>query len=146
MKKVSSILLITLTLVFVVAFGAHAQGDITNPTKVSMEGYAWIDWMLWFSYILTVVAVIGAVVGPVATSIMSDPKSLVKSAIGLAGILVLFLICYAIAGNEVTDLYKRFNITEGGSKSIGGILITTYVLIFIAAIGIVYTEVGKFFK
>jgi NADH:ubiquinone oxidoreductase subunit 6 (subunit J) len=104
-----------------------------------------IDIFLIIAYILVIAATIGAVVLPLISA-MSNPKNLVKSGIGVAGLLVLFLISWAVSGNEITTVYAKFNITETSSKVIGGVLITTYLLMFIAIVSIVYTEVNKMIK
>jgi hypothetical protein len=101
-----------------------------------------IDIALYASYILVLVAAVAAVVLPLIQS-LGDPSSLIKSGIGLAALLVVFVIGYAISGNEVLPSYTEFNVDAGLSKFIGGLLTMMYILIFAAIAGIVYTEVSK---
>jgi hypothetical protein len=101
-----------------------------------------IDIALYASYILVLVAAIAAVVLPLIQS-LGDPSSLIKSGIGLAALLVVFVIGYAISGNEVLPSYVEFDVDAGLSKFIGGLLMMMYLLIFAAIAGIIYTEVAK---
>lgn len=101
-----------------------------------------IDIALYASYILVLVAAVAAVVLPLIQS-LDDPSSLIKSGIGLAALVVVFLIGYAISGSEVLPSYAEFNVDAGLSKFIGGLLTMMYILIFVAIGGIIYTEVAK---
>lgn len=101
-----------------------------------------IDIALYASYILVLVAAVAAVVLPLIQS-LDDPSSLVKSGIGLAALVVVFVIGYAISGSEVLPSYAEFNVDAGLSKFIGGLLTMMYILIFVAIGGIIYTEVAK---
>ena len=66
-----------------------------------------------------------------------DPKSLIKSGMGVAGLVVIFFISYAMADGNAPST------TESTSKFVGAGLITAYIAFFGAIIGIVYTEVSK---
>ena len=77
---------------------------------------------------------------------LGEPKVLVKSLIGVALIVVVFLIGWALAGNEVTAKYASFGINETSSKLVGGALTTMYILFVLAVIGIVYSEFNKALK
>ncbi|MCH6235875.1 hypothetical protein [Cognataquiflexum rubidum] len=106
-----------------------------------------IDIMLYVSDLLVIVAVLAAVVLPLIKS-LDDPKSLLKSALALVALLVLFFIAFTISDGEVTPKFAAdpFNLTEGMSKFIGGTLIMTYILTIAALAGIVITEISKAVK
>jgi len=108
-----------------------------------MEGL--VNFGLVFSYILVIVAALGAIVLPLINA-MSNPKDLYKGLAGVAMIGVLFLISWAIAGGEVTAHYTRYGVDAGSSKIVGGALTMMYMLVFIALIGIIYTEISKLIK
>lgn len=131
-----------INLLVVGVFGAFAQDTVPD---VSDTGTGLVDIGLYISYALIVVAAIAAVVLPMIQS-AGDPKSLLKSGVGLLGILVVFGIAYAISGNEVLPMYTNFGVGEAGSKLIGGGLITVYLLAIIAILAIVYTEVKSIFN
>jgi len=101
---------------------------------------------LIFTYILLGVGVIAVVVMPLVQAITSDPKSLLKSAMGLGALLVIYLISYAFASNEVTAKYIEFEVDSSISKLVGGLLITMYILITGALGGIIFTEFRKVAK
>lgn len=77
---------------------------------------------------------------------LGEPKVLLKSLAGVAVIAVIFLIGWAIAGDEVTAKYASKGITEASSKLVGGALTTMYILFVLAVIGIVYSEFNKALK
>ena len=114
---------------------------------MNMESFM-VDIMLPVGFVLLLVAVVFAVLGPIITSI-SDPKSIIKPVAALVGILIVFAIGYSVAtGKE--HLIKQgadiITVDAGTSRWIGGALMTFYILLIGAIISIVYSEVSKFFK
>ena len=142
MKK--ALFLTLLTLVGISVLGT-SELFAQNAAPATEEGTGLIDFTLYLAYGMVILAALGAVVLPLIQS-AGDPKALMKTGLGVAAILVVFFIAYAISGNEVTDLYRKFDITESSSKLIGGVIITSYLLIFIAVIGIAYTEISNIVK
>ncbi|HET8860426.1 hypothetical protein [Marivirga sp.] len=104
-----------------------------------------VNIMLYAAYVLVLVAVIGAIVLPLIAAI-SNPKSLLKSVLGVALIGIIYLIGWALSGDEVTAKYIAFDITSTSSKVIGGVLITTYILMVFAVISIVVSELSKIIR
>lgn len=98
-----------------------------------------IDVGLYASYILIILCALAAVVIPLIQS-FSDPQSLVKSAIGLVALVVIFFIGYALASGDAPGT------TESTSKFVGAGLITMYILFIGAFVAIVFTEVSKMIK
>ena len=98
-----------------------------------------IDLGLIAGYVLVGLCALAAVVMPLIQS-LSDPKSLVKSGIGVGALLVIFLITYAMADGNSEGT------TSGTSKMVGAGLLTMYVFVFLALAGIVYTEISKLIK
>jgi len=101
---------------------------------------------LIFTYVLLGVGVVAVIIMPLVQALTSDPKSLLKSAMGLGAILVIYLIGYALADNEVTAKYIEFGVDSSTSKLVGGLLITMYILITGALGGIIFTEFHKVTK
>jgi hypothetical protein len=95
--------------------------------------------------IMVGLAIVLAVVLPLIKS-LGEPKVLIKSGIGVGVLLVIFLIGYALSGDEVTSTYASFGIDETGSKLVGGMLTTMYILFIASVIGIVYSEFNKALK
>jgi hypothetical protein len=98
------------------------------------------------AYILIVIGVVSAIVFPLINAI-SEPKTLVKSGIGVVGILIIFGLGYAISDSGLTTKFIQSGVeTEGLSKMIGGALTMVYLLMGVAIVGIIYTEFSKAFK
>lgn len=98
-----------------------------------------IDVGLYLGYALIILCAIAAVVIPLVQS-FGDPKSLVKSGIGVAVLLVIFLISFGVASPEAAGA------SEATSKWVGAGIISTYIIFFVAVIGIVFTEISKIIK
>jgi hypothetical protein len=104
-----------------------------------------IDIGIYACYLLLLVALVAAVVFPLF-HIAQNPKALVKSGMGVAGLLVLFIISYALSGSEVTIKYTTMGVGESGSKLIGAGLIMFYIILTITILGMVYSEINKALK
>ena len=104
-----------------------------------------IDLILYLGYGLVLICALAAIILPTINA-LSDPSSLVKSGIGLGGLVVVFLISWGISGNEVLASYADFGVDAGLSKFVGGSLIMMYLMALIAIVGIVFTEISKYFK
>lgn len=109
-----------------------------------MDSY---DIMLYVSYALVGIGTVVSVLLPLIKS-LDDPKSLLKSGLGVIAILALFFVCFSISSNEVLPKFEGepFNLTPGMSQMVGGLMITTYVLTGVAIVGIVITELNKALK
>jgi len=105
------------------------------------------DIMLYVSYALVGLGAVVSILLPLIKS-LDDPKSLMKTGLGVVAILILFFICYSISSNEVLPKFEGepFNLTPAMSQMVGGFLVTTYVLAIIAVVGIVITEFNKAVK
>ncbi len=103
---------------------------------------SFVNIALYVSYLLVILAALGAIVLPLINS-LGNPKSLVKSLIGVAALGVLFLVSWGVSGDEVTAVYTKFDITSTSSRVIGGVLITTYLLMGVAVLSIIYSEIRK---
>lgn len=98
------------------------------------------------AYVLVVIGVVSAVVLPLINS-LNEPKSLIKSGIGILAVLVVFALGYALADSALTAKFIQSGVdSENLSRMIGGSLTMVYLLMGVAIIGIVYTEFSKAFK
>lgn len=99
-------------------------------------------------YIVGIACLILAITMPIMSSI-SNPKSLMKPLIGFGAIVIIFLLCWAIAGDEVIEKFgpdSDFDLTASGSKFVGGMVISVYVLTIGAVVLIIGSEVRNIFK
>jgi NADH:ubiquinone oxidoreductase subunit 6 (subunit J) len=105
------------------------------------------DILLYGSYLLIAVGALVSILMPLIKS-LDNPKSLLKTVVGIVGIMVLFFVAYSISGNEVQPKFEAspFNLTPQGSQFVGGMLITTYILAIGALASIVLTEFNKAIK
>lgn len=103
------------------------------------------DIFLYFAYTLVIIAAVAAILLPLISS-MGNPKSLLKSGLGILAIVACYFLAYALSGSEVTLQYSKFNVGPELSKIVGGTLIMAYLLLGVAILGIVFTEFNKIFK
>ena len=103
-----------------------------------------VDYVLYFTYLLfglgLLVALFGAVVG-----ILSKPSSLKGSLIGIAAMLVVFIISYVMADGEILKDYPETT-TETSSKWSGAGLCMFYILFVGAGGSIVVTSIMGLIK
>jgi hypothetical protein len=107
----------------------------------------YVDIILYASYALAGFGTVLSILLPLIKS-LDDPKSLVKSGMGVLAILVVFFICYTLSSNEVLPKFEGepFNLTPATSQLVGGLMYTTYVLVGMVLGGIILTEVNKAVK
>lgn len=104
-----------------------------------------IDAGLYFSYVLFFIALGAAIIFPLLY-VIQDPKGVIKSLVGIVGLVVLFIVCYALSGNEVTAKYASLGVGEASSKLIGAVLIMFYLTLLISIVGIIFSEISKALK
>ncbi|MBD3628982.1 hypothetical protein [Cyclobacterium sp.] len=105
------------------------------------------DIFLYAGYLLIIIGAVFAILMPLIKS-FDNPKSLLKTVIGVVVIGALFGIAYSTASGDIAAKYAAdpFNITPEGAKMVGGVLITVYALAILAIFGIVVTEITKIVK
>ena len=105
------------------------------------------DIVLYISYALVGIGTVFSILLPLIKS-LDDPKSLLKTGLGVVAILVLFFISFSISTNEVLPKFEGepFNLTAEMSQLVGGVLITTYILTIGTVAGILITELSKAVK
>lgn len=92
------------------------------------------------SYLLLGIALVAALAGTVMTAI-SNPKKLVGSAIGIGAMIVIFVLSYILASDEVMKSYG--DITATTSKMVGAGLFTFYILLVLAVLSIIYAGISR---
>ncbi|KYG78852.1 hypothetical protein [Roseivirga echinicomitans] len=111
-----------------------------------------IDLGLYASYILLIVATVAAIVMNLVNS-FGNPKSLVKSGIGIVVLGLIFFIGYSMAPAEI-DLvsqkaFEANKIDPSAASTlttyrlIGGAMTTTLVLLVVAVVGLVYSSIAR---
>ena len=112
----------------------------------------WIDLGLYASYVLIAIAIVAAVVMNFANA-LKDPKTLIKGAVGIVGLVVVFFIGYSMApaefGKVTATAFESAKIdpsaesTGNTYKLVGGAMTTTLILIVIAVVGLVYSSIAR---
>ena len=98
------------------------------------------------AYVLIVLGAVLAVVFPLVNAI-SQPKTLLKTGLGIVGVAIVFGIAYLISDGALTPRFIQYGVdTEALSQLIGGAIKMVYLLMGLAAVGIIYTEFSKAFK
>ena len=104
-----------------------------------------IDIFIYVAYALVFVAAGTAIFLPLIKS-LSQPKTLMTGGIGIGALLVIYLISWGLSGDEVTSIYRQFGVEAIGSKRIGGALTSMYLMLFLATIGIIASEIRTIFN
>jgi hypothetical protein len=104
-----------------------------------------IDIGLYVAYLLLFVTLLGVIIFPLIQT-FSDFKKAKSGLIGLAGLVLLFFLAYAISPADQGLFYTNFNIGPKMSKFLGGGLFATYFIFFGVIISILYAEVSKLIK
>lgn len=92
-----------------------------------------LDTFLYICYAFIGIAIISSVLMPLLNAI-KDPKGLVKSLIGVGGLVVLFFVSYALSSDELTIVASSHGETASSSKLIGAGMITFYFALIIAMV------------
>ncbi|MGB3618631.1 MAG: hypothetical protein WBA12_10975 [Catalinimonas sp.] len=104
---------------------------------------------LIIAYILVGVCILAAIVLPLINS-LSDPKSLLKVGLGVVVLAVVVFLGYALSGTEVTriaaEAMAKQDLSDDTAKWISGGLIAMYIMLFLAVLSIVFTEVAGIFR
>lgn len=104
-----------------------------------------LDVGLYILYVLLFIAVAAALILPLINS-LSNPGSLIKSAISVGVILVLFGIAYALSGSNLTRSAIAAGLTETNVKLISAGLIMFYTVLMLAILALIYSEISKALK
>ncbi len=117
-----------------------------------MSQEQWIDIGLYGAFVLIGIAALAAIVMNLINS-LGNPKTLLKSAIGIGVLLIIFFIGYSMAPAEFGASTakaleaSKFDPTSDSARStyklVGGAMTTTLVLVVIAVVGLVYSSIAR---
>lgn len=101
--------------------------------------------VIYWCYALFAIGAASAIIFPIITMI-KHPKGAKSALIGVLALVLVFVIAYALAGDEMTDKYYDFISGPEASRRVGTGLIAFYILA-IGAIGVtIYSGISKLFK
>lgn len=95
-----------------------------------------------FTYLLLIVATLGAIVAPVL-EMLQKPASIKGAGIGLGALVVVFAIGYVLGD---TSNPSKLVVSEGTAKLIDTGLYAFYILALVSVVATVYSEVSKLIK
>ena len=101
-----------------------------------------VDAGLIIAYILIGLCALTAIVLPLIQAV-GNPQSLKKIGISVGALVVVFVVCYFLAGEST---YGNNDVTASTSKRSGAGILMFYVLLAGAVVSIVYTEISKLSK
>ncbi|NNF01651.1 MAG: hypothetical protein HKN22_03125 [Bacteroidia bacterium] len=105
-----------------------------------------INILLFVTYALIFIGLAACIVFPLM-HMSKNPKGAKKSMIGIGGIIVLFILAYAVSSSDVAPaLVEKFGTTPGTSKRVGAALIMVYITGIAAAGLTIFAELKQLIK
>ncbi len=102
--------------------------------------------LIAWCYILLGIAAVTAVVFPLIT-MAKNPKGAKNALIGVAALIVICVIGYVMAGNEVHIDYEGVLLADEGTSQLSEAALIAFYILGAGAIGsIIYAEVSKMLK
>lgn len=101
-----------------------------------------LDIGLYIGYFLIVVAILVGLVMPLI-QLVKSPASLKETGIAVGSIVVLAIIAYVVSSPAVTALQASIGVTPLESRLIGTGLILLYIVLTLAIIALIYSEIHK---
>src|SRR6056297_243551 len=148
-SKISSIVLYGLVAVSVILLALFYFGnDVAGTEGTRMEEPVITNTILTWAYILGIVSAVFAL-GFTVVNIFTNAKATKKAAITVGILLVLVLIAYGFASDQLMELGVNYDGPDNNPDTlerVGTGLITMYLLLGVAVVSILYSEVSKYFK
>jgi hypothetical protein len=104
-----------------------------------------VNTALLIGAILLAVAILAVLISAVVQMI-NNPTRAKYTLIGIGGLLLIVAIGYVLSSDEVLLRWQQFGITPSESRWVGAGLISLYILISIAVIGMIVSEIMAAFK
>lgn len=117
-------------------------------TEIDGETPVFTNQFILWAYILTGIAAVASIVFPVFQMI-TNPKNAKKSLLGVIALVAVVVIAYFFSSGELMNLkapeLAKFNVSST-LKQVDTGIITTYILIGVAIVAMIYSEVANMFK
>ncbi|MBN2758606.1 MAG: hypothetical protein JXR51_15660 [Bacteroidales bacterium] len=152
LSKILSVMLIVLMVVSVglLLLFYKATSDIPAETdfdtQIELYGST-LDVFMYWAYLLFGIAAVSAVIFPIVR-LFTRPKEAIKSLISVVVIAVFIAIAYSLSDGTILHLpgYDGPDNVPGTLKFADTMIFTTYFLLVVAVLSIVYAEVSKALK
>lgn len=99
----------------------------------------------YLTYVLLIAAVLVAVVFPII-HLVGDFKKARTALLGILGLAVILGIGYVMSPGELGEAAIKMEVSSTVVKIVGGGITATFILVGLAIVAAVYSEVSKFFK
>ncbi|MBN1822197.1 MAG: hypothetical protein JXR31_00640 [Prolixibacteraceae bacterium] len=136
--------LLAISAILVISLMVNVSDVDSDPTMGR-----WINTNLIWAYILFILAAGSAIIAAILHTV-TDTSALKRSLISLGFLVVVAVIAYLLASGEYPSGVQKYvdngTLTHKISKLIGTGLYATYILLFIAIIGMAVSSVSKLFK
>jgi len=108
-----------------------------------------LNFIIWAGIVLLILTIV-VLVGYALYQIIRDPKDSAKGLLGVAALVVLFLILYFVSpadtGGKIGELREEFKISDNLMKAISSGILTTFILAVLGVGAFLYSEVRNLFK
>jgi len=104
-----------------------------------------LDLGFYVFYALLFIAVALTIVFPII-HMLREPSTLIRSAIGVGIVVVLFILSYALADSEVNLKAAAVGVTPTSARLIGAGLIMFYITLVLSVLALIYSEISKALK
>lgn len=101
--------------------------------------------LIYWCYVLFGIGAVTAIIFPIIT-MAKNPKGAKSALIGIGALLLVFVISYLLAGDEMTPKYAKFIAGPEASKRVSMGLIAFYILAVGAIIATISSGLSKLFK
>jgi hypothetical protein len=129
-----------LNIVLYVLLGVSALlGILFYTDSVSSET------VIYWCYLLFALGAITAIVFPII-NMAKNPSGAKSALIGVGALVFVFVIPYAVGGDEMTPKYEKFIDGPEASKRVSMGLIAFYILAIGAIVATIFSGVSKLFK
>ena len=140
-SKIISWILMALAAVFIVLVWYHGDDAIEESLQAQV-----LNPFMFTAYVALGLAIATAIIFSII-SIAMNPKNIVKVAIILAGLVLLGVVTYNMAGNAFTDVeLQKLDTTELVSQQVGAALYYTYIIGGVAILATIYASIAGLFK
>lgn len=87
-----------------------------------------------------------AIAGLFGYNLIINPKLLIKTGVVLGIVVVLFIVSYSSATDDISSVKAGLDYTGESLKFVGGLVGMTWILIALAGVGAIASELLKAFK
>jgi hypothetical protein len=136
---------VVLTFIFYLNIGNVNSNDPLAKQIADMGPM--LDYLTYWSYLLTLLAVIFAIGFP-AFQVVTNPKGGIKALISVIGIAALLFICYQLGDGTIMDIagYTGPDNIPGTLKMTDMGIFAMYAMVGGAVIALLYSEISKLLK